>query len=215
MIVSAAGKIELQNLANDGVGAIASGEISGRAGFGRAVGTFEVRDDAIAFFFEREELGLALDVEAKLGELGDEEMLVFVLGKNQRVRIRTKASSEFAEDRAGGVVAGDPEIHGDGLMTAGDDGVGEAELAIKFEGARLHGESARRGAGFRGFVDEAHAHAEAREPEGQDEAGGTGADHEDVGIAIWGFGHKARFACLQFILPGPVLQKLTNRRPRL
>ena len=153
-----------------------------------------MREDAIAFFFEGKEFGLALDAEAELGELGDEETLVFVLGKNQGVRIRAEAGAEFAEDRAGGVVAGDPEIHGDGLMTAGDDGVGEAELAIKFEGASLHREGARGGAGFGGFVDEAHAHAEAREPEGQDETGGTGADHEDVGIAIWRLSHRARCA---------------------
>ena len=67
-------------------------------------------------------------------------------------------------------------------MAALDHGVGEVELAVEFERARLNGQGARGRAGLRRLVDDAHLDAELGEPERQDETGRAGADDQNIRI---------------------------------
>ena len=62
------------------------------------------------------------------------------------------------------------------LDAVADDFVGDAELAVELERAGVDDEGAGGGARLGDFVDDANADAEAREPEGEVEAGGAGAD---------------------------------------
>ncbi len=73
-----------------------------------------------------------------------------------------------------------PEICRRDLMAATHDGVGQVELAIQLEGACLHRQSTGSGAGRRGLVDDAHAHAEFAQPQGQYQPGRAGADDQHV-----------------------------------
>ena len=67
-----------------------------------------------------------------------------------------------------------------------DDRIGEANLAVQLERARLHGERARRRPRLRRLVDDPHAHAQPRQPQGQHQARRSCADDQDVRV---GLGH--------------------------
>ena len=59
--------------------------------------------------------------------------------------------------------------------------VGEIELSVKLESARLHREGARGGAGLRAAIDDADSDPLPAEPQRQCESGGAGANDEDLG----------------------------------
>ena len=63
-----------------------------------------------------------------------------------------------------------------------DDLVGQPELPVELERPRVHAQRARRRPGLRGLVDDAHAHAEPAEPEGEHQARRARAGDEDLGI---------------------------------
>ncbi len=77
------------------------------------------------------------------------------------------------EGHTGGLFALDPQIDGRDLVAGFDERVGEIELAIEFERARLDGKGAGRRARLRSPVDQSHFHAKLGEPQRQDEAGGA------------------------------------------
>ena len=81
------------------------------------------------------------------------------------------------------LLAGHPEIRGDDPPSALDDRIGEADLAVELERPCLHGKRARGRPRFRRLVDDPHAHAQPRQPQGQHQTGRACADDEDVGIA--------------------------------
>ena len=63
-----------------------------------------------------------------------------------------------------------------------DDGVGESELTVEFEGPRLDGERARGRARRIGSVDDPDLRAELGQPQRQNETRRPRADHQDVAI---------------------------------
>jgi hypothetical protein len=65
-------------------------------------------------------------------------------------------------------------------VTARDNEIGEVELAIEFERARVDGERTRRRAGLGSLVDDAQFHSELGQPEREDETGRPGADNQDI-----------------------------------
>ncbi len=81
---------------------------------------------------------------------------MLVLRKDVQEGIRRCALADALERDAGLSLAGDPEIPPGRTMASRDDRIGEIELAIKLERARLHGKGARGGAGTGGLVDDAH-----------------------------------------------------------
>ena len=99
-----------------------------------------------------------------------------VLREDEHVGEGAEALAEGAEFDVADVLAFDPEVYGDELVSFFDNFAREAELAVELEGAGVDDESAGGGARLGGFVDDADADAEAREPESEDQPGGAGAD---------------------------------------
>ena len=135
---------------------------------------------AVRRLIEADELALPFDLHTALGQPLDEQKLVLVLGEEEGIGIRTEPGADLAEDRARLSFAADPDIGGERLPSALDDGVGQSDLVIELEGTGVDRERARRRARRRCLVDDSHAHAEARQPQGQYEARRTGADDEHV-----------------------------------
>ena len=68
------------------------------------------------------------------------------------------------------------------LWPRGDHGLGEIELPVELERARLDRQRPRGRAGLGRLVDDAHLDAELGQPKRQDEAGRAGADDQNVAI---------------------------------
>jgi len=139
-------------------------------------------DDAVATIVEAGERARTLDRDAGGGQLLAEEPLVLVLREDQDVRVRGRAGAERAQLDMRNVPAADPEIQGIEADGRVDDGIGDAELAIELERARVHDERAGRRCDGGGLVDDAHAHTRAGEAQREHEAGRTRAGDQDVDV---------------------------------
>src|SRR5262249_22805750 len=102
------------------------------------------------------------------------------LWKILKETVARKRRADLFEKNARPGFALDPEPDGRDLVTARDNEIGEVELTVEFERARVDGERTRRGAGLRGLVDDAQLHSELGQPECEDETGGPGADNQDI-----------------------------------
>src|SRR5215475_10839525 len=105
---------------------------------------------------------------------------MLVLRENLQESGRSEIRADLFERNARPGFALDPEPNARDLVTARDNEIGEVELAVEFERARVDGERTRRGAGLGSLVDDAQLHAELGQPEREDETGGSGADNEDI-----------------------------------
>jgi hypothetical protein len=105
----------------------------------RSIRPLQTRNHTGVRFLEAHELRLAFDLNAGFAQTLDQQTLVLVLGKNQRVRERAEARAQFPEDCPRRLPAGHPEIRGNGPVSTLDDGVSKADLAVQLERARLHG----------------------------------------------------------------------------
>src|ERR1700731_1420862 len=70
----------------------------------------------------------------------DQQTLVFVLRKNQRVRERAESCADVAEEKAGDPLASHPEIPAQDFSSTLDDGLSDADLTVELERACLYGE---------------------------------------------------------------------------
>ena len=109
-----------------------------------AVSSTQTRDDAAAFITIAEELGLPFDGDAQPLQPGDQQPLVLVLRKDLQEGIRGQIRPDFPEVDARPRFAFDPEPHGRDLVSVLDDEIGEVELAVELERARVDGERAGR-----------------------------------------------------------------------
>src|SRR5215475_4402377 len=105
---------------------------------------------------------------------------MLVLRKDLQESVGCQIRTDLRERNARPGFALDPEPNGRDLVTARDNEIGEVELAVEFERARMDGERTRGGAGLRRLVDDAQLHAEVGQPEREDETSGPGADNEDI-----------------------------------
>src|SRR5215471_8945106 len=102
-----------------------------------------------------------------------------------------------------------------------DHFVGEIELAVQLESARLHRECARGSAGFRAAIDDAHSDVLPPEPQRQCESGGAGANDEDLGpfhavrsAAVAQMGSEQMTLTVRNSSPGlTVMSRRTSRYP--
>src|SRR5215831_14886845 len=108
---------------------------------------------------------------------------MLVLRKDLQEGVGSQIRADLLERNARPGFALDPQPNGRDLVTARDNEIGKVELAVEFERARVDGERTRRRAGLGSLVDDAQLHSELGQPEREDEAGGPGADNED--IALW------------------------------
>src|SRR5205807_1650817 len=98
------------------------------------------------------------------------------VGKGARVRAWP---AELDVRRPG---ASGPEIRGGELESRADHFVREAELPVELQRPRLHRERTRRAARSIGLVDDANPDPQPGQPESEHEAGGSGADDENLGF---------------------------------
>ena len=166
MGVRPARKTDLQRLAHGGMRAVASGNVGGLTFLCGSIRPCEAREHTTIRLRKAQQFRPALDRDAEFGQAIDQQALVLVLGKDQRVRKRAEACAHLAEDGARHLLAGHPEIRGEGLPSTLDDRVSEADLAVQLQRACLHGNRARRRPRLRRLVDDPHAHAQPRQPEG-------------------------------------------------
>ncbi len=106
--------------------AVAPGNVGRLARLRCSIRPFQTRENTAVRLLEAQELRLALDLDAGLGQAIDQQTLVLVLGKDQRIRKRAETRAHLAEDRMCRLLAGHPEIRGDGLPSTLDDRVGDA-----------------------------------------------------------------------------------------
>src|SRR5205807_676740 len=100
------------------------------------------------------QLCLALHLDAGLGQAIEQQTLVLVLRKDQRVWKRTDTGAHVAEDGARDLSAGRPEIGGGHLPSTRDDRLSEADLVVQLQRACLDGQRARRRPRLRRLVDD-------------------------------------------------------------
>src|SRR5262245_32037445 len=107
---------------------------------------------------------------------------MLVLRKDLQESVGCQIRTDLRERNARPGFALDPEPDGRDLVTARDNEIGEVELAVEFERARVDGKRTRRRAGLGGLVDDAQLHSELGQPEREDETGGPGTDNEDIAL---------------------------------
>jgi hypothetical protein len=122
----------------------------------------------------------SLDRNADRLQALDEQAFVLVLRKDAQIRVRGQAHANVLEVEAGLALAARPKVYGGNLMRSRDNGAGKIELPVEFERAGLNGERARGRARLGGLVDDPHARAELGQPKGEDKAGRTGANDQDI-----------------------------------
>src|SRR5262245_49238427 len=105
---------------------------------------------------------------------------MLVLREDLQESVGSEIRADLFERNARSGFALDPEPDGRDLVTARDNEIGEIELAVEFERARVDGERTRRRAGLGRLVDDAQLHSELGQPEREDETSGPGADNEDI-----------------------------------
>ena len=142
MRVHAAGKTDPHRLAHGGMRAVAPGHVGRRARLFGAIPPLQTRAHTIGRFLETQKLRLALDVDAGVRQAIDQQALVLVLRKDQRIGKRAEARAHFAENGVRRPLPGDPEIDGDHLPPALDDRLSETDLAVKLERPRVQDQRA-------------------------------------------------------------------------
>jgi hypothetical protein len=109
--------------------AVAAGNERRPAGVGRAIRPFQPRRHDAASFRKIQQLDVAFDGNSRRGEAVDQQLLVFVLRKQQRVWIRADACAHRAEHGVCGPPSGDPHRYGHRGASPCNDRLGEANLA--------------------------------------------------------------------------------------
>ena len=160
--------------------AVAAGDVGRFAGLRSAVSVLQFCDDAIASLDKPGQLDRPLDEHARVFQTIDEQLLVLILRKDERIRVWADAAAHVAEPEVGNFPAGDPQVCRADLASAREHGVRESDLVIELERPRLHRDGARGGRRLRVRVDDAKVHPQPLQPEGEDQAGRTGADDEHV-----------------------------------
>jgi len=109
VVVRPAGEADPQGLAYGGMRAVASGDESSRARFHSAIRASEPGNYTRGRILEAQQLRAALDRHARFGQPFDEQALVLVRGKEQRIGKRADAGTHVAERGPCRLPAGNPE----------------------------------------------------------------------------------------------------------
>ena len=129
-------------------------------------------------------------VTPSASQVVDEEAFVLVLREDEHEGEGAEALAESPRSTWRPCLPLTQRLTASTWIAARDDFVGDAELAVELERAGVDDEGARGRARFGGFVDDADADAEPGEPEGEDEAGGAGADDQHLGGSMRSVRHE-------------------------
>src|SRR4030095_4572497 len=105
-------KSDRQHLAETRLGAVAAGDERGVAEVDATTCTLQPRDDAIDAFLESDEFRLPLDLYSGVAQPIDQQPLVLVLRKNERIGIRTDALAHRSDHQSRNLAPRDPQIRG-------------------------------------------------------------------------------------------------------
>src|SRR5712692_1906861 len=94
---------------------------------------FQARAYTTGCILEVQELGAALHLDAGRGQTIDQQALVLVLRKDQRIRERAEARAHSTEDSACHPLTGYPDIRCGDRPSALDDRVSKADLPVQLE----------------------------------------------------------------------------------
>ncbi|MNN24150.1 hypothetical protein D3C81_1375700 [compost metagenome] len=139
-----------------------------------------MRGEAVAGFLEAFQGGIAFDRDAVVFKTLDQQPFVLILREDFDECVGCQAFADAVQWQLRDRFTVDPEIRRRHPMAVAHHGVGEVQLPVQLEGARLHRQRSRRGTGRGGLVDDPHAHAQFAQPQGQHQPGGAGADDQNV-----------------------------------
>ena len=169
-------------IAHGAVRAVATRDPGGRDLPARAVLLIERGLDAIRLLRQGGELRVPLDGNASLTENLAKEPLVIVLSEDQEVRVRTQTLPDVAQQDVRRQAPSRPEVGADRALAEGDRLLGDAQMRIDLESARLHAQGARLPRRSVVPVDDRHAHAAPGELVGQHQSRRAGPDHQNFGV---------------------------------
>src|SRR4030095_14322930 len=109
MLVSAARKSNLESLARGRMRPVAARDGGSTAGFGSSVMLFQARNDILRRHLEIQQRRRALDLYGGLRETIDEQALVLILRKNDRIRVGANPGAHGSEGNMHTPFSGHPE----------------------------------------------------------------------------------------------------------
>ncbi len=171
-------EVDAQLLAHDAVGAVAAGEIAAAHGLAGAVGQAQVRGHAVLVLGERGQRGAALDGDAEPGQVLGEHALGLALRHDEDVRILAVDGAVHRDVRDALAAA----VHAQALgrVATGEERLDRAHGVEELHGAGVDAKGPGRLRRLGALVDDARPDAATGQLARQREAGGTGADDEDV-----------------------------------
>ena len=160
------------------IGAVAAGKERDVADLLRAVRAPKRRVEAVGILVEPGELRPPLDIDPQGVQAFDEQSLVGVLRKDQDGGKGGESLSEVPKRKPRGPGTSDPEIDAPGFDAVPGHRIRDPDLAVELERARLDAQGTGGGSRLGILVDDPYPDTEPREPQGERQAGGTGADDE-------------------------------------
>ena len=147
-------------------------------------GELQLGCDPVGLLCDADQFGVPLDRQAKLAQPVAHDALVVVLAEDQDVGIGRHGTSGVAERHPRHLPPLRPHVGAGGDLAKFESAIGDAELWVDLQRARLHAErpGLLRWSGV--AVDDAHAHASADQLVGQHQSGRAGPDHQDVRIHV-------------------------------
>ncbi|MNC63464.1 hypothetical protein D3C76_1005090 [compost metagenome] len=128
------------------------------------VGQAQRGTDAVSGLLKTLQFGVAFHRNAEGLQAFDQQPFVFVLREDFEEGVGCQALADAVQRQAGHGLAFYPEIGGRDPMTFVHDGVGQAQLAIQFQRARLHRQCPRGRPRCRRLVDDPYADPQFAQP---------------------------------------------------
>ena len=182
VLIRRALELDAVQLPHRAAGAVAAGE----PGEGR-LPNLPVRmpdpgDHAIAFLRQCDELGPPLDIQPVSPQRFAEETLVVVLSQDQDVRIRAHVASRLPERNPGHAAGAGPHLAARGGRAELQRTVGDLQVPVDLQGARLDSESPGLHGGTVVPVDDSRAHTAPGELVGEHQPGRPRAHDQDARV---------------------------------
>ena len=151
---AAPGKSDAAQGAHRAVGPVAAGDPGRRALALRPVGALEPHRDRLGRPRQAHELGVPAHRRPLLAQALAHEALVVVLAEDEDVRVRRRTLAGAAEQHATHVATARPDVGTRAALAELERALGDTELGVDLQSARLNPERARLLRGTRVVVDE-------------------------------------------------------------
>ncbi|MCY1424178.1 hypothetical protein D9M71_399150 [compost metagenome] len=136
--------------------------------------------DTLPVLIEPHQFSLAFDLDTEALQPLDQQLFVFILGKDVQEGVGRNERADNAEGQVRCDLAFYPEVGCRYPVAALENGCGQVQLAVQFQGPGLHGQGPRGSAGAGGPVDDAHLDAQFAQPQGQYQPGRAGANDQNL-----------------------------------